>query len=73
MIESPLIKFKKRGRERYEACDDEDGEMSKQEELRSDSSEQGDHCLRGGRCPEGAGVGDIQSELSDPKLLTANC
>ncbi len=53
MIESPLIKFNRRGRERYEACDDEDGEMSKQEELRSDSSEQGDHCLRGGRCPKG--------------------
>ena len=39
MIESPLIKFKKRGCERYEACDDEGGEMKKQGVSRSASSE----------------------------------
>ena len=47
MIESPLIKFKKRGHERYEACDDEDGEMKKQEVSRSATSKRDDYVSEG--------------------------
>ena len=46
-IERPLIKFKKRGRERYEACDDEDGEMKKQEVSRSATSKRDDYVSEG--------------------------
>ena len=47
MIESPLIKFKKRGRERCEACDDEGGEMKKQEVSRSATSKRDDYVSEG--------------------------
>ncbi len=47
MIESPLTKFNKRGRERYEACDDEGGEMKKQGVSRRATSKRDDYVSEG--------------------------